>query len=105
MKNMIKPLIFLVVFTVIFPLAAEIVQNGDDWIVYDEQYSDEISFSHRDILIDHKKYGTDNMSSAEDGWLPGCSGIMPLGVKFNVEYGAEMGAEMRAERSPDGPKR
>ncbi|MBO4441157.1 DUF1573 domain-containing protein [bacterium] len=95
MKNIVKSLILLVVFTSLLPLAAEIVQNGDEWIVYDEQYSEEISFSHRDVFIEHKKYGTDNMSGSEDGWFPGCSGIMPMGVKFNVEYGAEMGAEMK----------
>ena len=40
MKNIVKSLILLVVFTSLLPLAAEIVQNGDEWIVYDEQYSE-----------------------------------------------------------------
>ena len=97
MKKIFYPLFLSVLLLTVMPLSAEIVRDGDEWRVYDEQYSDEIEFEYRDILIEHKKWGTGD-------WLPGCSGIIPLSVKFNVEYGAEMGAKMKGRAKAQWPE-
>ncbi|HPM47437.1 MAG TPA: hypothetical protein PLD55_10295 [bacterium] len=97
MSKMIKTImpVLLILFSV--NVFAEIKQEGDEWRVYDEQYSEEIEFEYRDVLIEHQKWGTGD-------WLPGCGGLMPLSVKFNVEYGAEMGAKMKGRAHAKWPE-
>ena len=97
MEKIFYSLLFSVLLLGVMPVSAEIVRDGDEWRVYDEQYSDEIEFEHRDVLIEHNKWGTGD-------WLPGCSGIIPLSVLFNVEYGAEMGAKMKGRSKAQWPE-
>ncbi len=97
MKKIFYSLFLSVLLTAVLPISAEIVREGDEWRVYDEQYSDEIEFEYRDILIPHNTWGTGD-------WLPGCSGIIPLSLKFNVEYGAEMGAKMKGRAKAQWPE-
>lgn len=97
MKKIFYSLLFSALLLAIMPLSAEIVRDGDEWRVYDEEYSDEVEFEYRDVLIEHNKWGTGD-------WLPGCSGIIPLSVLFNVEYGAEMGAKMKGRSKAQWPE-
>ena len=98
MKKIFYSLPFSVLLLGVMPVSADIVRDGDEWRVYDEQYSDEIEFEYRDVLIEHNKWGTGD-------WLPGCSGsIIPLSVLFNVEYGAEMGAKMKGRAKAQWPE-
>lgn len=100
MKKIFYSLFLSVLLLAAVPVNAEIVQNGDEWRVYDEQYSDEIEFEHRDVLIPHNKVGT-------GGWYPECSGGLiqsPLSLLFNVEYGAEMGAKMKGRAKAQWPE-
>ena len=97
MKKIFYSLLFSVLLLGVMPVSADIVRDGDEWRVYDEQYSDEIEFEYRDVLIEHNKWGTGD-------WLPGCSGIIPLSVLFNVEYGAEMGAKMKGRAKAQWPE-
>ena len=97
MKKIFYFLFLSVFISAVSPISADIVREGDEWRVYDEQYSDEIEFEYRDVLIEHNKWGTGD-------WLPGCSGIIPLSVKFNVEYGAEMGAKMKGKAKAQWPE-
>jgi len=97
MKNVIRSLFFLLMLAFFLPLTGEIRQDGEDWVVYDEQYSEDIEFEYRDVLIEHTKWGTGD-------WLPGCGGLIPLSVKFNVEYGAEMGAKMKGRAHAKWPE-
>ena len=87
MKKIFYSLFLSALLLAVLPTSAEIVPNGDEWRVYDEQYSEGIEFEYRDVLVPKTHWGTGD-------WLPGCGGLMPLSVKFNVEYGAEMGAKM-----------
>ena len=104
MKKVFYSLFFLVVFLTLLPVSAEIVRDGDEWRVYDEQYSDEIEFEYRDVLIEHNKIGTGSFGGSQDGWWPGCSGIMPLSLLLNLEYGAEMGAKMKGRARAQWPE-
>ena len=97
MKKIFYSLLFSALLISVAPVGAEIVRDGDEWRVYDEQYSDEVEFEYRDVLIEHNKWGTGD-------WLPGCSGIIPLSVLFNVEYGAEMGAKMKGRAKAQWPE-
>jgi hypothetical protein len=97
MKKIFYSLLFAVMLLSFMPAGAEIVRDGEEWRVYDEQYSDEIEFEYRDVLIEHNKWGTGD-------WLPGCSGLIPLSVLFNVEYGAEMGAKMKGRAKAQWPE-
>lgn len=97
MKKIFYSLLFSALLISAAPVGAEIVRDGDEWRVYDEQYSDEVEFEYRDVLIEHNKWGTGD-------WLPGCSGIIPLSVLFNVEYGAEMGAKMKGRAKAQWPE-
>ena len=100
MKKIFYSLFLSALFLAVAPISAEIVPNGDEWRVYDEQYSDEITFEYRDVLVPKTHWGT-------DGWLPGCGllgGMMPLSIKFNVEYGAEMGAKMTGKSKAQWPE-
>lgn len=96
MKKIAYSLFFAALFLVL-PLSAETVQDGDEWRVYDEQYSDEIEFEYNDVLIEHNKWGTGN-------WIPECGVLMPLSLLFNVEYGAEMGAKMKGRARAKWPE-
>jgi hypothetical protein len=78
-------------------LYGEIRQEGDEWRVYDEQYSEEIHFEYRDVLIPYTKWGTGD-------WMPGCKGLIPVSIKLNLEYGAEMGAEMKGRALAKWPE-
>ncbi len=79
-------------------LFAEIVQDGDEWRVYDEQYSDEVKFEYRDVIIEHGTWG-------KNEWLPNdCDGIIPLNIKIYGEYGAEMGAAMTGKAHAKWPE-
>ena len=98
MKQIFYSLFFSALLMSIMPLSAEIVRDGDEWRVYDEEYSDEIEFEYRDVLIEHNKWGTGD-------WLPSdCGGVMPLALLFNVEYGAEMGAKMVGRAKAQWPE-
>lgn len=97
MKKIFYPLFLSALLLAVLPLSADIVRDGDEWRVYDEQYSDEIEFEYRDVIIEHNKWGTGE-------WLPGCSGVIPLSVLFNVEYGAEMGAKMKGRAKAQWPE-
>ena len=97
MKKTFYSLLFSILLISITPVSAEIVRDGDEWRVYDEQYSDEIEFEHSDKIIPKDSWGTGD-------WLPGCSGVMPLSLKFNVEYGAEMGAKMKGRAKAQWPE-
>ena len=97
MKKIFYSLLFSALLISAAPVGAEIVRDGDEWRVYDEQYSDEVEFEYRDVFIEHNKWGTGD-------WLPGCSGIIPLSVLFNVEYGAEMGAKMKGRAKAQWPE-
>ena len=98
MKKIFYSLLFSALLLGVIPVGADIVRDGDEWRVYDEQYSDEIEFEYRDVLIEHNKWGTGD-------WLPSdCGGIMPLALLFNVEYGAEMGAKMTGRAKAQWPE-
>ena len=97
MKKIFYSLFLSALLSAVMPVSADIVRDGDEWRVYDEQYSDEIEFEYRDVLIEHNKWGTGD-------WLPGFSGIIPLSVLFNVEYGAEMGAKMKGRAKAQWPE-
>ena len=98
MKKIFYSLLFSVLLLGVMPVSADIVRDGDEWRVYDEQYSDEIEFEYRDVLIEHNKWGTGD-------WLPSdCGGVMPLALLFNVEYGAEMGAKMKGRAKAQWPE-
>ena len=97
MKRIFYSLLLTALLLTVSPLTAEIVREGDEWRVYDEQYSDEIEFEYRDVLIPHNSWGTGD-------WLPGCGGFIPLSVLFNVEYGAEMGAKMKGRAKAQWPE-
>ena len=97
MKRIFYSLFLSALFLAVLPTSAEIVPNGDEWRVYDEQYSDEIEFEYRDVLIPKNKWGTGD-------WMPGCGGLMPLSLKFNFEYGAEMGAKMTGRSKAQWPE-
>ena len=104
MKKIFYSLFVSALFLAVLPVSAEIVREGDEWRVYDEQYSDEIEFEYRDVLIEHNKIGTGSISGSQDGWWPGCSGIMPLSLLLNLEYGAEMGAKMKGKARAQWPE-
>jgi len=98
MKKIFYSLFLSALLLAVLPTSAEIVPNGDEWRVYDEQYSDEIEFEYRDVLVEHKKWGTGD-------WLPSdCGGLMPLALLFNVEYGAEMGTKMTGKSKAQWPE-
>ncbi len=98
MKKIFDSLFLSALLLAVLPTNAEIVPNGDEWRVYDEQYSDEIEFEYRDVLVEHKKWGTGD-------WLPSdCGGLMPLALLFNVEYGAEMGTKMTGKSKAQWPE-
>lgn len=98
MKKIFYSLLFSALLLGVIPVGADIVRDGDEWRVYDEQYSDEIEFEYRDVLIEHNKWGTGD-------WLPSdCGGVMPLALLFNVEYGAEMGAKMKGRAKAQWPE-
>ncbi len=97
MKKIFYSLFLSALLLALMPVSAEIVQNGDEWRVYDEQYSDEIEFEYHDVLVPHTHWGTGS-------WLPGCGGLIPLSILFNVEYGAEMGAKMKGRSKAQWPE-
>ena len=98
MKRIFYPLFLSVLLLAVAPLSGDIAHEGDEWRVYDEQYSDEIEFEHSDILVPHNKWGTGE-------WLPSdCGGVMPLALLFNVEYGAEMSSKMRGRAKAQWPE-
>jgi len=97
MKKIILAAAFAVLLMTMSPLSAEIVQEGDEWRVYDQQYSEEVEFEYRDVIIPRTKWGTGD-------WFPGCGGLIPLSIKFNVEYGAEMGAKMKGRSLAKWPE-
>ena len=90
MKRILYSLFLSAILLAVLPMTAEIVRDGDEWRVYDEQYSDEIEFEYRHVLIPHNSIGLNN-----GDWWPGCGGLMPLSILFNAEYGAEMGVKMK----------
>lgn len=104
MKKIFYSLCVSAFFLATLPVIAEIVRDGDEWRVYDEQYSDEIEFEHEEVLVKHNKIGTGSFDGSEDGWWPGCSGIMPLSLLLNLEYGAEMKAKMSGKARAQWPE-
>ena len=98
MKKIFYSLFLSTLLLTVLPMNAEIVPNGDEWRVYDEQYSEGIEFEYRDVLVPHTTWGTGD-------WLPSdCGGLMPLALLFNVEYGAEMGAKMKGRAKAQWPE-
>ena len=92
---------FLLFVFLWLPVSALIEEQEDgSYLVYDEQYSDEIHFDYKHTLVEPNSVGT-------GGWVPGCSGIMPFSMLINLYYGAEMGVEMRGRglaKWPDAVK-
>ena len=99
MKRILYSLFLSAILLAVLPMTAEIVRDGDEWRVYDEQYSDEIEFEYRHVLIPHNSIGLNN-----GDWWPGCGGLMPLSILFNAEYGAEMGVKMKGRARAQWPE-
>ena len=105
MKKILYSLLASALFLLVLPVSAEIVRNGDEWRIYDEQYSDEIEFEYDDVLFEHNKVGTTSISGSQDGWWPVCNGLkMPFSLKLNLEYGARMGAKMKGKARAQWPE-
>ena len=98
MKKIFYPLFLTLLLLTVVPLSGEIVRDGDEWRVYDEQYSDEIEFKYSDVLLEPNTVGSKE-------WLPAdCGGIMPIALLFYGEYGAKMGVKMRGRAKARWPE-